>query len=91
MSVLRRQTSHPLLIHTNLGYDTILMAACARQGCSATVYYYCYYVVRLSGNIVNRSGFIRAGSWVCSRVRETYMKISSASDQVVFVLDRVKF
>jgi hypothetical protein len=35
-SVLRRQVSHLLLIHTNFGYGTILMAACACQGCSAT-------------------------------------------------------
>jgi hypothetical protein len=29
------QTSHLLLICTNLGYGTVLTAACARQGCSA--------------------------------------------------------
>jgi hypothetical protein len=35
-SVLRREASHLLLIRTNLGYGTVSMAACARQGCSAT-------------------------------------------------------
>jgi hypothetical protein len=45
MSVLRRQTSHLLLISTNLGCGTVLTAACARQGWSATGYYYYYYVV----------------------------------------------
>jgi hypothetical protein len=40
MSVLGRQASHPLLIRTNLGYGTVLTAACARQGCSTTDYYY---------------------------------------------------
>jgi hypothetical protein len=35
MSVLRRQPSHLLLIRTNLGYGTVLTAACARQGRSA--------------------------------------------------------
>jgi hypothetical protein len=34
--VLRRPTSHLLLIRTNLGYGTVLTAACTRQGCSAT-------------------------------------------------------
>jgi hypothetical protein len=42
-SVLRRQTSHLLLIRTNLGYGTVLTAACARQGCSATDYCCCCY------------------------------------------------
>jgi hypothetical protein len=43
MSVLGLQTSQ-LLIRTNLGYGTVLTAACARQGCSATGYYdYDYY------------------------------------------------
>jgi hypothetical protein len=35
MSVLGLQTSHLLLIRTNLGCGTALTAACARQGCSA--------------------------------------------------------
>jgi hypothetical protein len=39
-SVLRWQASHLLLIRTNLGYGTTLTAACARQGRSATDYYY---------------------------------------------------
>jgi hypothetical protein len=39
-SVLGLQASHLLLILTNLGYETVLTAACARQGCSATHYYY---------------------------------------------------
>jgi hypothetical protein len=34
--VLRQQASHLLLIPTNLGYGTVLTAACARQGCSAS-------------------------------------------------------
>jgi hypothetical protein len=42
-SVLGLQTSHLLLIRTNLGYGTVSMAACARQGCSYTDYYYYYY------------------------------------------------
>jgi hypothetical protein len=43
MSVLRLQASHLLLIRTNLGYGTVLTAACAPQGCSATDYYYDYH------------------------------------------------
>jgi hypothetical protein len=43
MSVLRQQTSHLLPIRTNLGCETLLTAACARQGCSTTHYYYYYY------------------------------------------------
>jgi hypothetical protein len=38
MRVLGLQASHLLLIRTNLGYGTVLTAACARQGCSATYY-----------------------------------------------------
>jgi hypothetical protein len=38
MSALGLQTSHLFPIRTNLGYGTVLMAACARQGCSATDY-----------------------------------------------------
>jgi hypothetical protein len=34
MSVLGLQTSHLLLILTNLGFGTVLTAACAREGCS---------------------------------------------------------
>jgi hypothetical protein len=37
MNVLRLQTSHLLLIRTNWGYGTVLMAACACQGCSSTL------------------------------------------------------
>jgi hypothetical protein len=37
MSVLRRWASHLLLIRTNLGYGTVLRAACAHQGCNATL------------------------------------------------------
>jgi hypothetical protein len=40
MAVLKWQTSHLLFIRTNLGYGTVIMAACARQGRSATDYYY---------------------------------------------------
>jgi hypothetical protein len=43
MSVLRQQTSHLLLICTNFGYGTVLMAACAHPQCSATQYYYYNY------------------------------------------------
>jgi hypothetical protein len=43
MRVLGLQASHLLLIRTNLGYGTVLTAACARQGCSATDY--CYYII----------------------------------------------
>jgi hypothetical protein len=39
MSVLRQQTSHVLLIPSDLGYGLILTPAFAYQGCSATVYY----------------------------------------------------
>jgi hypothetical protein len=35
MSVLGLQASHLLLIRTNLGYGTVLTAACARQDCSS--------------------------------------------------------
>jgi hypothetical protein len=42
MNVLGQEASHLLLIRTNLGYGTVLTAACDRKGCSAT-YYYCYY------------------------------------------------
>jgi hypothetical protein len=41
--VLGLQASHLLLIRTNLGYGTVLTAACARRGCSAIYYYYYYY------------------------------------------------
>jgi hypothetical protein len=34
--VLGQQASHLLLIHTNLGYGTVLTAACARQCCSVS-------------------------------------------------------
>jgi hypothetical protein len=44
MSVLGRQTSHLLLIRTDLGYGTVLTAACARQGCSATDYYLLFII-----------------------------------------------
>jgi hypothetical protein len=40
MIVLGLKASHLLLIRTNLGYGTLLTAACARQGCSAGDYYY---------------------------------------------------
>jgi hypothetical protein len=42
MSVLGPQTSHLLLIRTNLGYRTVLTAACAHQGCSDSGYYHHY-------------------------------------------------
>jgi hypothetical protein len=34
--VLRQNASHLLLKCTNLGYGTVLTAACALQGCSAS-------------------------------------------------------
>jgi hypothetical protein len=34
--VLWQQVSHLLLKYTESGYGTVLTAACARQGCSAT-------------------------------------------------------
>jgi hypothetical protein len=34
--VLWQQVSHLLLKYTKSGYGTVLTAACARQGCSAT-------------------------------------------------------
>jgi hypothetical protein len=40
ISVLGLQASHLLLIRTNLGYGTVLTAACARQGCSATYHHH---------------------------------------------------
>jgi hypothetical protein len=36
MSVLGLQTSHLLLIRTNLGYGTVLMAACTHLGCTSS-------------------------------------------------------
>jgi hypothetical protein len=42
LSGFRQQVSHLLPKYTKSGYGTVLTAACARQGCSAT-YYYCYY------------------------------------------------
>jgi hypothetical protein len=35
-TVLWQQVSHLLLKYTKSGYETVLTAACARQGCSAT-------------------------------------------------------
>jgi hypothetical protein len=40
MSALGLQASHLLFIRTNSGHGTVLMAAFARQGCSAIYYYY---------------------------------------------------
>jgi hypothetical protein len=40
--VLRQQVSHLLLKCIDLGYGTVLTAACARQGCSATRYLFIY-------------------------------------------------
>jgi hypothetical protein len=37
ISALGREASHLLLIRTNLGYGTVLTAACALQGCNAVV------------------------------------------------------
>jgi hypothetical protein len=42
MSVLGLQISHLLLIHTHLGYGTLLMAACTCQGRDATDYFIIY-------------------------------------------------
>jgi hypothetical protein len=39
MRVLGLQASHLLLIRTNLGYGTVLTAACVRQGCSASGFF----------------------------------------------------
>jgi hypothetical protein len=44
MRVFGLQPSHVLLIRINLGYGTLLTAACARQGCSASVIYPCLVV-----------------------------------------------
>jgi hypothetical protein len=62
LSVLGRQASHLLLIRANLGYGTVLTAACARQGCNATDYY-CYYYyhhqhppkILILGKILNKN------------------------------------
>jgi hypothetical protein len=35
-TVLWQQVSHLLLKYTKSGYETVLTAACAREGCSAT-------------------------------------------------------
>jgi hypothetical protein len=35
-SILWKQVSRLLLKYTKSGYETVLTAACARQGCSAT-------------------------------------------------------
>jgi hypothetical protein len=54
LGIIRHQASHLHLIHTNLGYGTVLTAACCRQGCSATDdddYYYCK---ELLGNIPSK-------------------------------------
>jgi hypothetical protein len=40
MSVLGLLASHLLLIHTNLGCGTVLMAACTHKGCSASGYHH---------------------------------------------------
>jgi hypothetical protein len=54
MRVLGLQTSHLLLIRTNLGYGTVLTAACAHPGCSATdCYYYYYYKLNVMIYTVN--------------------------------------
>jgi hypothetical protein len=37
MHVLGLRASHLLVIRPNLGYGTVLTAACARQGCGASV------------------------------------------------------
>jgi hypothetical protein len=42
MRVLRREASHLFLIPTNLGYGTVVTAACARQGISATESFTCF-------------------------------------------------
>jgi hypothetical protein len=43
--VLRQQTSILHLIHTNLGYGTVLTVAFTHHGCSATSYYLVVVVV----------------------------------------------
>jgi hypothetical protein len=49
--VLRQQqASHLLLVRTNLGYRTILTAACTRPGCSATHYYYIIIIIIMGAN-----------------------------------------
>jgi hypothetical protein len=51
MNVLRQQTSHLLLIRTSLGYVILLTAVCARQGCSATDYFYYYININVKNNL----------------------------------------
>jgi hypothetical protein len=41
--VPRQQVSHLLLKCTTFGYGTVLMAACARQGCSAIHHHHHHY------------------------------------------------
>jgi hypothetical protein len=54
MSVLGQKASHLLLIRNNLGYGIVLTAACARQGCSYTDYYYSLLLLYIEGPGVNR-------------------------------------
>jgi hypothetical protein len=79
MSVLRWQTSHLLLIRTNLGYGTILIAACAHQGCHATDYLLFYLFITTSvkprppiiKNYLKTDRTYRKETINCNRVRST--------------------
>jgi hypothetical protein len=57
ISMLRRQTSHLLLIHTNLGYGTALMVACGCQGCNATDYLLFIYLYSVEYNEIPKVFF----------------------------------
>jgi hypothetical protein len=57
--VLWQQVSHLLLKYTKSGYGTVLMAACARQGCSATD-----YEINIYSNVTASSDMLFASSLV---------------------------
>jgi hypothetical protein len=53
MRVLGQQVSHLLIIRTNLGYGTVLTAAWARQGCSASGLVFCFlFILVLLGTVI---------------------------------------
>jgi hypothetical protein len=58
MSILGRQASHLLLIRTNLGYGTVLTAACAHPGCSASRFLYIMSPEKLVTSVVEHMIFI---------------------------------
>jgi hypothetical protein len=41
--VLRQEASHLLLKCTNLGYETVLTAACAGKGCSVSGFFFVFF------------------------------------------------